>query len=110
MRIAIASEGRELSSKVDPRFGRARFIIIHDTTKSESEVFDNQEISQIPGGSGVKAAEAVVNMNVDYVISQNFGPKSLQVFKISNVKAAMFSDGTVAEAIELAKRGKLNLI
>ena len=31
MRIAVASEGRELSSKIDPRFGRARYVVIHDT-------------------------------------------------------------------------------
>lgn len=110
MRIAVASEGRELSSKVDPRFGRARYVIIHDTGKSESEVLNNQDTSQLASGAGVKAAEAVVNKKVDYVVSQNFGPKALQVFKASDVKAAVFSDGTVAEAIELTKRGQLSLI
>ena len=110
MRIAVASEGRELSSKIDPRFGRARYVVIHDTASGELEVLDNQEISQLAGGAGVKAAEAVVDNNIDYVISQNFGPKALQVFKVANVKAAVFSDGTVADAIELTKRGQLNII
>ena len=110
MRIAVASEGRELSSKIDPRFGRARYVIIHDTESGETEVLDNQEISQLAGSAGVKAAEAVVNKNVDYVVSQNFGPNALRVFKVANVKAAVFSDGTVADAIELTKSNRLNLI
>ncbi|MEA3297138.1 MAG: NifB/NifX family molybdenum-iron cluster-binding protein [candidate division Zixibacteria bacterium] len=110
MRIAVASDGKELSSKVDPRFGRARYIVIHDTGKSELEVLDNQEASQLSGGAGVKAAETVVDKKVDYVISQNFGPNALKVFKTANVKAAVFSDGTVAEAIELVKRNQLNII
>ena len=110
MRIAVASEGRELSSKIDPRFGRAKYIVIHDTESGETEVLDNQEISQLAGSAGVKAAEAVVNKHVDYIVSQNFGPNALQVFKVANVKAAVFSDGTVADAIELAKSNRLNLI
>jgi len=110
MRIAVASEGKELSSKVDPRFGRARYMVIHDTGTGELEVLDNQDISQLTGGAGVKAAEAVVDKYVDYVISLNFGPNALKVFKAANVKAAVFSDGTVADAIELAKRGQLNII
>ena len=31
MRIAVASEGGELSSKIDPHFGRAMYIVIYDT-------------------------------------------------------------------------------
>jgi predicted Fe-Mo cluster-binding NifX family protein len=110
MRIAVASEGKELSSKVDPRFGRAKYIVIHDTEQTKLEILDNQEISQLSGGAGVKAAEAVVGKKVDYVVSQNFGPKALQVFKAADVKVAVVSDGTVAEAIERIKRGQFNLI
>jgi len=110
MRIAIASKGPELSSQVEPRFGRANYIIIHDTGSQELEVLDNQEIAQLTGGAGVKAAEAVVNKKVDYVVSQNFGPKALQVFKAASVKAAVVSGETVAQAVELAKRRQLNII
>lgn len=110
MRIAVASKGRELSSKIEPRFGRAMYIIVHDTERNTLEVIDNQETAQLPGGAGVKAAESVVGKKVDYVISQNFGPKALQVFKAANVQAAVISGATVAEAIERAKHRQLNLI
>jgi predicted Fe-Mo cluster-binding NifX family protein len=110
MRIAVASEGTDLSSKVDPRLGRAKYIIVYDTRNNEWEVLDNREVSQLAGGSGIKAAEAIVNKNVDYVVSQNFGPKALDVFRAADVKAAVLSDATVAEAIELTKRNRLNVI
>ena len=110
MRIAIASKGKELTSKIEPRFGRALYIVIHDTVRNSLEVLDNQETAQLTGGAGVKAAEAVVGKTVDLVISQNFGPKALQVFKAANVKAAVISDGTVAEVIELAIHRQLNII
>ncbi|MFH1687929.1 MAG: NifB/NifX family molybdenum-iron cluster-binding protein [bacterium] len=110
MRIAVASKGRELSSKIEPRFGRSEYFVIHDTERNSVEVIDNRATAQLPSGAGVAAAEAVVNKGVDYVISQNFGPKALQVFKAAGVQAAVISDVTVAEAIELAKRRQLNLI
>ena len=110
MRIAIASQGRELSSKIEPRFGRAMYIIVHDTERNTLDVLDNHETAQLSGGAGVKAAEFVVGKKVDYVISQNFGPKALQVFKAANVQAAVISDVTVAEVIERAKRRQLNIV
>ena len=73
-------------------------------------MLDNQATYQLIGGAGVKAAETAVNKKVDFVISQNFGPKALQVFKAANVKAAVVSGETVAHAIELAKRRQLNII
>ena len=110
MRIAVASEGKELSSKIDPRLGRAKYIVIYDTGNNEWEVLDNRDISQLASGAGVKAAEAIVEKNVDYVVSQNFGPKALEVFRAADIKAAVLSVGTIAEAIELTKRDRLNLI
>ena len=110
MRIALASDGQELTSKLNPRLGRARYIIIVDTIKKDFVVIDNEEISDLSGGAGVKAAEAIVEQKVDFVVSQNFGPNALRVFKASDVKAAVISGGTVEEAIEDIKRGQYNLI
>jgi predicted Fe-Mo cluster-binding NifX family protein len=110
MKIALASEGKELSSRIDPRFGRARYILIYDTGSGELEILDNSETSQLPGGAGVKAAENIAAKGVDHVVSQNFGRKALEVLKAAHIGAAVFSDGTVAEAIELSKRGRLNFI
>jgi len=110
MKIAIASTGKELSSRVDPRFGRAKFIIIYDTTKENFEVIDNSATSRQTGGAGVKTAEEVAAKRVDYVISQNFGPNALQVLKAANIKPAVFSDGTVAEAIEQVQRNQLHIV
>ena len=110
LRIAVASEGRTVSVRVDPRFGRAPFIVICDTQKADVEVIDNLATSQQAGGAGVKAAETVVGRHVDYVVSQNFGPKALQVFRATSVKAAVLSEGTVADAVELVQRGQLHII
>ena len=110
MKIAIASQGEELSSNVDPRFGRAPYILIFDTNTQKIEVLDNRESSEAVGGAGVKTAESIVEKEAEYIVSLNFGPKALQVFKAANVKAAVISSGTIEEAIEQIKNGQFHSI
>jgi predicted Fe-Mo cluster-binding NifX family protein len=41
MKIAVTSQGDTLDSQLDPRFGRAAYIIIVDTQTLEFEALDN---------------------------------------------------------------------
>ncbi|MDH3882088.1 MAG: dinitrogenase iron-molybdenum cofactor biosynthesis protein, partial [Desulfobacteraceae bacterium] len=41
MKIAVTSQGTNLDSQVDPRFGRAAYILIVDTETFDFEVLDN---------------------------------------------------------------------
>ncbi|MCA1793700.1 MAG: hypothetical protein LC660_07485 [Desulfobacteraceae bacterium] len=43
MKIAITSTGRDLSAEVDPRFGRAAYILVVDTDTLDFEIIDNAE-------------------------------------------------------------------
>ena len=43
MKIAVTSTGTDLDSQVDPRFGRASYILIVDSETLDHEVLDNQE-------------------------------------------------------------------
>jgi len=43
MKIAVTSKGKDLSSPVDPRFGRAAYILVVDTINFDFQVLDNDE-------------------------------------------------------------------
>ena len=43
MKIAVTSKGTDLDSEVDPRFGRAAFILFVDSETFNFEVMDNKE-------------------------------------------------------------------
>jgi predicted Fe-Mo cluster-binding NifX family protein len=43
MKLAITSKGTDLDSEVDPRFGRAAYILIVDTFSLGVQVLDNSE-------------------------------------------------------------------
>ena len=43
MKIAISAKGQDLSAAVDPRFGRAAYIVVVDTETMSFNAFDNSE-------------------------------------------------------------------
>lgn len=109
MRIAIASLGTEKTSAVDSRFGRATCFLIFDTKDESLKVVENSQNVNAAQGSGIQAAENVTRENVDIVVAGNFGPKAFQALGAAGVKIATWGDGTVSEAIELARNDKLKL-
>jgi len=106
MKIAVSAKGNELSSQVDPRFGRAAYFIIYNTDDESFEAISNESAAATQG-AGIQAAQAVANKNVDWVMSGNFGPKAFTALKAANMKIASWSDGTVEEAIKLLINGEL---
>jgi predicted Fe-Mo cluster-binding NifX family protein len=107
MRIAISSQGQDLESMVDPRFGRAPYFIIYDTETDKFEAVDNNQNVMAAQGAGVQASQNVVSHNVEMVISGNFGPKAFHVLSAAGIKTAQWAEGKVSEAIELVKNNKL---
>ena len=109
MRIAVSSEGQDLSAKVDPRFGRAKYFIVYDTKTEGFEVVSNDQNFNAAQGAGIQSAQNVARMEVDLVVSGNLGPKAFRALSAAGIKAALWSDGTVAEAVELARNNQIKV-
>jgi len=107
MKIAISSEGKGLESMVDPRFGRAKYFIIFDTETNQHHVIDNTQNLQAAQGAGIQAAQNVAREKVELAVSGNFGPKAFATLRAAGIKAATWSQGTVAEAVEMAQKNEL---
>jgi predicted Fe-Mo cluster-binding NifX family protein len=97
----------DLTSPVDPRFGRARYFLVFDTADDCLTVISNDQNLNAAQGAGIQAAENVARQNVEIVVAGNFGPKALRALRAAGVKAAQWADGTVGEAIEHARNNKL---
>jgi len=109
MRIAVSSKGTDLTSDVDPRFGRALNFLIFDTNDESIEVVENTQNVHAMQGAGVQTAENIVNKKVDLVVAGNFGPKAFLALDAAGVKVALYAEGTVSEAIDLARNNKLKI-
>jgi len=106
MKIAVTSTGKTLDSEVDPRFGRAACFIIVDTETMDFNVIENENVAAA-GGAGISSAKVVIDAGAEAVLTGNCGPNAERTLTAAGVKLYTGATGTVAEAIELFKSGKL---
>jgi predicted Fe-Mo cluster-binding NifX family protein len=107
MKVVVTSQGKDLTSSVDPRFGRAKYFLVVDTEQDTLAVHDNAQNLNLPQGAGIQAGQTVVNLGVEAVITGNVGPKAFTVLQAGKVKIYTGVSGTVKEALAEFKAGKL---
>ena len=107
MKVAITAQGTELSSPVDPRFGRAKMFVIYDLDTDQFDVVDNQQNLTAAQGAGIQAAESVARHAVDYVLTGHCGPKAFRALDAAGVKVVAGLQGSVQEAIDKFRAGEL---
>ena len=107
MKVAVTSQGQELSSEIDPRFGRARWLVVVDTETGKSEVHDNSVNLNATQGAGIQTGQNIANLGVEAVITGNVGPNAFKTLNAANVKIFLAEKQTVQDAIDSFKADKL---
>jgi len=108
MKIAITSQGEELTSAVDPRFGRARWFRIFDLESGESELLDNQDLSDVSQGVGPLAVQKMASKGINVVITGHCGPNAFRALKAAGIEVALGAKGNVQDVLEKYKKGEFN--
>ena len=106
MKIAVSAAGPSLDSQVDPRFGRCQYLLIVDSESLDFEAVENRAV-MAPGGAGIQAAELMVSMGVDAVITGDCGPNAYQVLSAAGIAVFVGASGSVRQAIDAYTRGDL---
>ncbi|MGW8179342.1 MAG: NifB/NifX family molybdenum-iron cluster-binding protein [bacterium] len=107
MRVAVTSQGPDLTSPVDPRFGHARYLIVFDTETEELTALDNSRKLNSVQGAGVKAVKAVINEGVDAVLTGHVGKKALEALEAARVQVFCGASGTVKDTLSEFTSGQL---
>lgn len=107
MKICISSQGDNLDSQVDPRFGRCQYFIIVDPDTLEFEAVENPSVSAI-GGAGVASGQLVAGKGVKAVLTGNVGPNAFQTLQAAGVEIITGISGLIKEVIEKYKKGEFN--
>ncbi len=110
MRIAVASEGKELTDPVARQFGRAPYFIVYDTDGDVSETLSNAENADAAHGAGIQAAQLVVRQNVQAVVSGKIGPKAYEVLRAARIQMTAWADGSVRDAITMVTTGSSEVL
>jgi predicted Fe-Mo cluster-binding NifX family protein len=109
MQIAVTSQGTNLDSLVDSRFGRAKHFLLVDTDTMQATAHDNAQNLNAPQGAGVQAAQAIHDLGADSVVTGNVGPKAFKTLQAAGVAIYLGASGTVREAIEQFRSGRLQM-
>ena len=106
MKIAVSSNGNNLDSQIDPRFGRCAYFLVVDTEDMNFETFDNKSIA-LGGGAGIQAAQFVASKGAKAVLTGNVGPNAVKTLAAAGMEVFVGQTGTVREALARHKSGKL---
>lgn len=109
MKIVVTAQGGSPESPVDPRFGRAAWLVLYDSETGRLEAHENAPSAAAPQGAGVKAAETVSRLGAEVVITGHCGPKAFRTLRAAGIRVALCAEGTVADALDRFKSGRLEV-
>ena len=105
MKIAVSASGPDLSSDVDPRFGRCPFFLFIDPESMEFEAIENPNISSA-SGVGIQSAQLVAEKGAQAVLTGSCGPNAFQTLQAAGIDVIVGVSGVVKEAITHYKSGQ----
>jgi predicted Fe-Mo cluster-binding NifX family protein len=107
MKIAISSQGMQPTAQVDPRFGRTKWFILHDTETGIWEPLGNEQVLSLAQGAGIQAARQIVEHKVSVVLTGHCGPNAFETLSAAGVQVVLGAAGTVEEAVARFQAGGL---
>ena len=105
MKIAITSQGQDLDSQVNPRFGRAAYILIVDTDHLGVEVIDNSENLNAFKGAGIQAAAMLSKKAAEVLLTGYCGPNAFKTLQAAGIKVVNDVAGKVKDAVDRFEKG-----
>jgi len=93
---------------MDPRFGRAPYILIVDTLNHGLEVLDNSENVNAFKGAGIEAAVMINDRGAKVLLTGYCGPNAFKTLNAAGVKVANDVTGTVRDAVIAYRAGKVS--
>ena len=112
MKIAFTSKGTEWESMMDPRFGRAEYLLLYNDKTKELTNFDNRKIAEVEHGAGPQTAQKLFDFHPDVLITGNGpGGNAAAVLEKSGVEIYIGAgEMTIKQAFDAFKNDKLKKI
>ena len=107
MKVAVTAQGPEPASLGDPRFGRAKWIIVVDTQTGAFQAHDNNVNLSLAQGAGIQTGQNIANLGVEAVITGNVGPNAFKTLAAAQIRVFLGSGKAVDQMIIDLKQGEL---
>lgn len=109
MKVCFSSDGRDLSSSLDLRFGRCQHFVIVNTENDEVKAISN-EANINAHGAGITSAQSVIELDTDIIITGNVGPNAMRLLESSNVKVYRGMNDTLKNNLKAFEANELEII
>jgi len=109
MKIAFTTKGTSWESKMDPRFGRAEYLLVFDEGNEEFTHYDNRGIENQAHGAGPQTAQKLFELKPAILITGNGpGGNATTILEKMGLKIFIYKEEiTVKQAFEAYKNNKL---
>ncbi len=98
--IALTVVSPDINSEMDPRFGRAAYLLLVDPKTMSWTSMPNPG-KEASGGAGVRLAQLLSEKKVEAVISGRFGPKAADALEKAGIAMeSLPSASTAQEALD----------
>lgn len=109
MKIAFTAKGTQWDSKMDPRFGRAEYLIVYDEETDNFSSIDNTDVANEAHGAGPRTAQRLFELQPEILVTGN-GPGGNAGYVLKEAGIVSYigaGDLTVKEAYEAYKKNEL---
>lgn len=107
MKIAVTARSPEITSEVDPHFGRTAFFMVMETEDGNWSTQPNQQNVEALQGAGLQAAKQIVDLGVSVVLTGNMGPKAFAALAAAGIAVVLGAQGSVEKAAAQYAAGQL---
>jgi len=109
MKIAIPVEQNQIQTVISASFGRAPYYLIHNTETNQNEFLDNSALLS-QGGAGIKAAQILLDQNVDVLIAPRCGENAALLLREGGVSLYKNNCEQPEKLIQSLKQSQLELL
>ena len=106
MKIVIPVDEKNINTKISQSFGRASYFLIYNENDKTTEFIKNESMSS-QGGAGIKAAQLMVDLKIDAIITPRCGQNAAEVLNMANIKIYESDNNIAIENIKLYEQDKL---
>lgn len=98
-KVCFTSLGKDLSSELDPKFGRARYFLIVEPQTSKVEILENPNREAVQG-AGIQTAQLISRKDVSTVVTGRCGPNAQRVLESSGIRVIEGVSGKINDILE----------
>ena len=84
MKIAVPVNAKSIEAVISKTFGRTEYFLIYDTASKACSYIDNQALNS-QSGAGIKAAQLLVDYQVEALITPQCGENAAKVLQPGGV-------------------------